>query len=329
MEPRAEPAGGPVIFLGTPEFAVPSLEALVGAGEAVALVVTPPDRPRGRSRRPEPPPVKRAAQALGLPVFQPERVSDPEAVAELRRLAPEFLAVVAYGQLLSRPLLDLASRGVVNLHPSLLPRHRGPSPVAWSIWCGDERAGVSTMFLDEGLDTGPVLRQRAMDLAPETTRGELEADLAGAGAELLVETLRAVRRGEGRAAPQDPSRATMSRLLTRAMRVVDWSLPAEEVRRRVHALSPSPGAAARLRGKVLKVLRVRPVAGSGPPGHALPFAGEFPVVACGEGAAVLLEVQPEGKRPMSGADFARGGGIAPGDVLEAPWPAEDGAVRGG
>lgn len=326
MEPRA--VEGPVVFLGTPEFAVPSLEALVRAGEAVALVVTPPDRPRGRSRRPEPPPVKRAAEALGLPVFQPERVSDPDAVAELRRCSPEFLVVVAYGQILRRPLLDLPSRGVVNLHPSLLPRHRGPSPVAWSILCGDDRAGVSTMLLDEGLDTGPVLLQRSAHLSEEATRGELEVELAATGARLLLETLGAVRRGEVVPVAQDPSRVTMSQLLTRPMRVVDWELGADEVRRRVHALSPSPAVAARLRGRLVKLLRVRSVAGSGPAGRVLPFAGEFPVVACGRGAVALLEVQPEGKRPMSGADFARGGGAAPGDLVEAPWSAEGEASLG-
>ncbi|MDW7709825.1 MAG: methionyl-tRNA formyltransferase [Deferrisomatales bacterium] len=310
---------GPVIFLGTAPFAVPSLEALIAAGEAVALVVTQPDRPRGRGQRTEATPVKAAAERLGLRVAQPEQVNAPETLEELRGLAPELLVVVAYGQLLRRPLLDLARRGAVNLHPSLLPRHRGPSPVASAILAGDDLVGNTTMLLDEGMDSGPVLLQESMPLDPEATRGEVEEHLAGAGGVLLARTLRGLREGAVRPVPQDETRVTVSRLLTRQMRPIPWDRSAGEVRRLVHALSPHPGALTLLGGRLVKILRVREVEGAGPPGRVLELRREGPVVGCGAGSLLWLEVQPEGRRPMRGADFARGGGVAVGQVLEVPW----------
>ncbi len=309
----------PIVFLGTAAFAVPSLQALAASGEAIALVVTQPDRPRGRGQRLEPSPVKVAAERLGLPVFQPGSVNAQDALDRLGRLAPEFLVVVAYGQLLKRPLLEVPSRGAVNLHPSLLPSHRGPSPVAWALLSGDAQTGNSTMLLDEGMDSGPVLLQESLPLDPEATRGEVEAELSRRGGGLLVRTLRGLREGTILPAAQDETRATVSRLLTREMRALPWAGPAEQVRRVVHALSPHPAAAVRVGGRLVKVLRVREVAASGPPGRVLSLGEDGPVIGCGQGAVVWLEVQPEGKRPMGGADFARGGGIAAGQDVEAPW----------
>lgn len=312
---------GRLVFLGTSAFAVPSLEALVESGERVACAVTQPDRPRGRGRRSEPSPVKAAAAALGIPLLQPESVNDPEALRAVGASQPEFLVVVAFGQFLGARLLAVPRGGAVNVHPSLLPRHRGPSPVAWTLLCGDERAGVTTMLLDEGMDSGPILLQEAERVDPLLTRGELEASLSRTGAGLLVRTLRELRGGRLRPGPQDPVAATVSRLITREMRAVLWDRPAEEVRRLVHALSPQPGAATRLRGRLVKLLRVREVDGAGIPGTWLGCGPGGPVVACGAGALEWLEVQPEGKRPMSGAEFARGIGGAVGEVLEGPWDA--------
>lgn len=309
---------GRLVFLGTSEFAVPSLEALVASGERVACVVTQPDRPRGRGRRLETSPVGAAAQALGLPIRQPEDVNAPPCLAELRALSPEFLVVVAYGQLLKRPLLEVPRTATVNLHASLLPRHRGPSPVAWTIREGDERAGNTTMLVDEGLDTGPVLLQEGVALDPAATRGELEERLARDGARLLGDTLRELRRGALTPRPQDPALATWSRKLTREMRPIDWRLAAEELRRGIHALSPSPGALASLKGRQIRMLRVREADGDGEPGRVLEAGARGVLVACGRGALLLMEVQPEGKRPMSGADLVRGGGVRPGDLLETP-----------
>lgn len=309
---------GPLIFLGTADFALPSLDELVRSDEQVAFVVTQPDRPKGRGRHPEPSPVKLEAERLRLHLYQPESINSPDAIATLSAVRPEFLVVVAYGQILRPAVLQLAARGVVNLHPSLLPRHRGPSPVAWSILAGDEEMGVSTMFLDEGMDTGPILLQESSALPLEATRGELELQLSRSGAALLVRTLHRLRKGTVAPRAQDDSQATQSSLLDPAMGRIEWGRPADEIRRLIHALSPRPAAVARVRDRNLKVLRVRAVDRAGPSGHVLGVAESGPVVGCGTGALVLLEVQPEGKRAMSGADFVRGGGMKPGDLLQSP-----------
>jgi methionyl-tRNA formyltransferase len=311
----AAPARGSLIVLGTSEFAVPSIEALVAAEERVALVVAQPDRPRGRGRHSEPPPAKDAALGFGLPVYQPEDINGPEAVAKLRALSPEFLVVVAYGQILKRAVLEIAAHGAINLHPSLLPRHRGPSPIAWAILSGDREAGSSTMILDEGMDSGPVIRQESFPLSCDATRGDLEAILSRSGGRLVVQSLQDLRQGVVRPRPQDPSGATLSRLLRPEMGQIDWTHPAEEIRRLVHALSPRPAAAVAIRGRRIKVLRVQALPRGGDPGRVIEVAQAGPVVGCGSGALVLLEVLPEGKRAMSGADFARGGGVLAGDVL--------------
>ncbi len=308
-------APGPVVFLGTAPFALPTLRALVGAGERVALVVTQPDRPRGRGRSLQAPPVKELALHLGLPVIQPEGVNHPDAVKRVASLRPEFLVVVAYGQMLGKELLGVPSRGAVNLHPSLLPRHRGPSPVAWAILEGDDRAGVSTMLVDERMDAGPVLLQRDIPLLPSATRGEVEDHLARIGADLVVKTLQGLRAGTVRPVPQDEAAATYSRRIDREMRRIPWDAPARAVRRRIHALSPRPGALGELRGSLVKILRAAEVPESGTPGVVLRIAPEGPVVGCGRDAVVLLEVQPEGKRPMGGDAWARGGAIRPGEAF--------------
>ncbi len=307
------------MFLGTSAFAVPSLEALVAAGERVARVVTQPDRPRGRGRRSEPSPVKAAAERLDIPLLQPESVNAPEVLEELAAAEPEFLAVVAFGQLLGPKLLSLPRRGAVNVHPSLLPRHRGPAPIAWTLLCGDERAGVTTMLLDEGMDSGPILLQEAGPVDPMRTRGELEEEFSRAGARLLARTLREVREGSLKPVPQDAAAATVSRRITRDLRAIPWHRTAAEVRRLIHALSPQPGAATRLRGRLIKVLRAREVDADGPPGTWLGCGPEGPVVACAAGAVEWLEVQPEGKRAMTGAEFGRGSGATVGETLEEPW----------
>ncbi len=313
--------GGAVVFLGTPAFAVPSLDALVVRSERVALVVTQPDRPRGRGRHPEPPPVAEAARRLGLPLLQIESVNTEAVAATLAALEPEFLTVVAYGGLLQRRLLALPRGGVVNLHPSLLPRHRGASPIAGAILAGDPTVGNSTMFLDEGLDEGPVLLQEAFPRPPEATRGELEDLLARTGARLLVETLQGLRAGAIEPRPQDPATATLTQLLTREQRPVDWSRPAAAVQGQVHALAPTPGAVCGVGGGAVKLLRVRLAAGEGAPGEVLALTADGPVVGCGTGAVALLEVHPEGKRPMAGAAYARGGALRVGDRLGRPWHA--------
>jgi len=305
------------VFLGTSAFAVPSLEALAEGGERILSVVTQPDRPKGRGRHPEPSPVKSAAERLGLDLLQPETINDAEALTALQRLAPDLLVVVAYGQILRRAVLDLPRLGAVNLHASLLPRHRGPSPIVWAILEGDGEVGNTTMLMEEGLDSGPILLQEVLPLPAEATRGDLEAVLSSRGARLLRATVEGLRQHRVAPQPQDASLATWSRLITREMRPIEWDRPAAEIRRRIHALSPTPAALARVEGRLLKILRVVEVPADGPPGRVLAVGRDGPVVGCGHGALVLREVQPEGKRPMSGADFCRGGGLRPGSVLES------------
>lgn len=317
-EPLSAPGG--IVFLGTSDFAVESLKALDESGERIALVVTQPDRPAGRGRILSAPPVKRTALALGLAVAQPENVNADETVARLRELAPEFLVVVAYGQILRRALLDVPARGAVNLHASLLPRHRGPSPVAWTILSGDLLAGNTSMLMEEGLDSGPILLQDSEPISPADTRGDLERRLSVQGARLLAETLARLRKGGVAIQPQESERATWSRLLTADMRPIDWSRPSAEIRRQIHALSPVPSAWGRVKGRAVKVLRVREAEAAGIPGTVLACEEDGPLVACGQGAVVLTEVQPDGKRAMTGADFLRGGGVRAGDHWECSAP---------
>src|SRR5581483_4486858 len=240
-----------LVFIGTAEFAVPSLQALHDAGHEIALVVTQPDRP-GHRMRVTPPPVKVAAEALGLRVVQPARIRDEAAVALLREAAPEVIVLVAYGQILPRAVLDVAPRGVLNLHASLLPRHRGASPVAAAILAGDSETGVTIMQMDEQLDHGPVLATRSVTIEQGEDAAALTHRLAHAGAALLVETL--ARLDEIRAVPQDDGRATVAPRLRKEDGELEWSLGAEEIDRRVRALQPWPGATlptARGRVKVL------------------------------------------------------------------------------
>jgi methionyl-tRNA formyltransferase len=311
---------GNLIFLGAGGFAVPALQALRDAGESVALVITQPDRPKGRGRKTEPTAVKRASAALGLPVFDPERVNDDSAVARIRSLAPEFLVVVDYGQILKGPLLGAAVHGAVNVHPSLLPRHRGPSPVAWALLCGDKATGVSTMLLDEGMDSGPVLLQERTETAPGETAGELSERLAVLGARLLVRTLSELRCGAVSPKPQEASKATWSRLIDRELQNLSWDLGAPEVAGRINALSPRPGARAWFGGRLVKCLRAVADEGAGEPGTVLEAGREGILVACAAGAVRISEVHPEGRNAMSAAEFVRGGGIAAGERFDSGPP---------
>jgi methionyl-tRNA formyltransferase len=287
---------------------------LAAAGEDIALVVTQPERPRGRGRKTEPTPVGRAALELGLPVETPEEANTPDFVTRLRGLHSEFLVLVDYGQFLGAALLGVSRRGPVNVHPSLLPRHRGPSPVVWAILSGDTETGVSTMLMDEGMDTGPLLLQRSVAIGPEETAGELSARLSSLGAELLARTLEGIRSGAVAPIPQEDAAATYSRLIDRELQTVHWETQAREAIRRINALSPKPGARAWLGGKMLKILRAAPALGnaSGAPGEVLGVREDGFDVACGVGALTVREVHPEGRNPMRAADFSRGGGVARG-----------------
>ncbi len=296
-----------IVFLGTPEFAVPSLLALLAAHQVVG-VVTQPDRPAGRGQGVVASPVKEAALARGLPLFQPETLRSPEAVAHLAAWQPEVMVVAAFGQILRPDVLALPPYGCLNVHASLLPRWRGAAPIPAAILAGDTATGVTLMCLDEGLDTGPILAQAECPIAPDDTTATLTARLADLGAQLLVETLPGWLAGEVRPRPQDSSLATWCRPLRKEDGLLDWSRPALELDRRVRACAPWPGAYTTWQGQRLKVLRTRPHpawAGAEPAGTVVALPDGAGVVT-GQGLLELLEVQLAGKKPLAGGLFVRG-----------------------
>ncbi len=296
-----------LIFMGTPDFARPVLEELIAPYQIVA-VVTQPDRPAGRGRKTTIPPVKAVALAHDLPVLQPVTLRQPQVVAQLAALAPQVIVVAAYGQILPRQVLTIPPQGCLNVHASLLPRHRGAAPVAAAILAGDEVTGVTIMLMEEGLDTGPILAQAECHIAPQDTTESLSGELALLGAALLSETLPGWLRGEIKPQPQDESQATHSPLISKQDGLLDWTQPALKLWRQVRAYHPWPGAYTYCRGKRLKILRASPLpdwAGQEKPGAVLSLP-EGLAVAAAEGALLLEEVQLAGKRCMAGPAFACG-----------------------
>lgn len=297
--------------MGTPQFAVPALHALVREPYAIT-VVTQPDRASGRGGRLTPPPVKVAAQEYGLPVIQPETLRDPDFRAQLAELRPEVTVLVAYGEYLAPALLDLPRRGSVNLHPSLLPRWRGSTPIQSAILAGDEMTGVSIILMDRGLDTGPILARRAIPIEPEETHPQLAARLAQMGAELLAETLPPWLMGEIEAMPQPDEGVTLTHTLKKEDGQINWSHPAEEIARQIRAFQPWPGAYTTWQGRLLKVVRAHIAEtqqASGQPG-TVTLLGEGKecklLVWTGQGALQLLDVQLEGKPAIETRAFLAG-----------------------
>jgi methionyl-tRNA formyltransferase len=306
-----------LVFFGTPEFAVPALEALVAAGRAPARVVTRPARPTGRHRRPSEPPVALRARELGLEVDQPERVRAPEFLSRLAALAPDLGVVVAFGQIFPRALLELPQRGCLNVHASLLPRWRGAAPIPAAIAAGDAETGVSLQRMEEGLDTGPVLASRATPIEPEETAGELATRLARLGAQLLVETILRLEREEVPARPQDEAGATWAPKLGAPV-TLDLARPAPELARAVRAFEPEPGSFLPAGGESLRVRRARAEAATteSAPGVFLGCADGALRVAAGDGSVLALDlVQRPGGRPVSGRDYANGRRLSAGARL--------------
>jgi methionyl-tRNA formyltransferase len=296
-----------LVFMGTPPFSVPSLEALAGHYEVVG-VVTQPDRPAKRGRKLAASAVKRAALQMGLPVLQPKTLRSEEAVTLLRQLEPQVMVVAAYGQILRPPVLAIPPAGVINVHPSLLPKYRGASPIAGALLAGEQETGVTIMLMDEGMDTGPILAQRNMEVDREDTTGTLEEKLARLGAELLAETLPDWLEGRIEARPQDDAGATYTKPISKEETVIDWSLPTSELWYRVRAYNPRPGARTWWKAAQLKILRARPLLewrGQGEPGQVVEVDAGVAVVS-GQGILLLDEVQLAGKRAMAIGDFIRG-----------------------
>lgn len=305
-----------VVFMGTPEFAVPSLQTLLDYGCEVVAVYTQSDKPKGRGHKLTPPPVKERALQYEIPVFQPTTLRTEEAAAELRRLAPDLIVVAAYGKLLPPAVLEIPRYGCINVHASLLPKYRGAGPIQWAVIHGEPTVGVTTMQMGEGLDTGDMLLCDEVEIGETETAGELYDRLAELGGQTLKRTLIALESGALSPIPQDDAKATYAPMLTKELSAIDFSRPAEELHHLILGLSPWPCAEAVLQGARLKIYRSELVSKediAGKPGEIL--VGKDFCVACQPGVLRLTEVQGEGSRRMSGADFLRGHRPEPGSIL--------------
>ncbi len=301
-----------VVFMGTPAFAVPVLDELLSREEVVG-VFTQPDRPAGRGKKMTPPPVKKRAVKAGVPVFQPERMRDEAAIAELEALQPELIVVVAYGQILPKGVLDLPAHGCINVHASLLPALRGAAPINYAILEGHERAGVTTMFMDEGLDTGDMLVKREMEISHRMTAGDLHDALIPLGVEALAETLERIKSGRLERTPQDDASSTYAPMLNREMAQIDFHSPAEVIDRKIRGLYPWPMAWAERDGVRVKIHRAEAVRVNHQvtPGTILSIEGGVIRVACGDGALDITVIQFPGSRAMPVADYLRGHTVDP------------------
>jgi len=295
--------------MGTPEFAVPILEQLILGRHEIVAVYTQPDKPAGRGRGHMPSPVKRVALDHGLTLLQPQSLKSQTETGRLASFSPDVIIVAAFGQLLPQRVLDIPPFGCLNVHPSLLPRHRGPSPIAGAILAGDDETGVTIMLMDRRLDSGPIIAQERIPISTQDTTGSLTTKLGELGARLLEETLPRWLSGELRPQPQDEGSATYTRLISKEDGEIDWRLPATELWRRVRAFQPWPGCYTRLRGKLLKILQAHPLPGEGKePGRVVKLEQDNLVVGVQTGCGVLglVKVQLEGRKAMSAEEFVRG-----------------------
>lgn len=294
-----------VIFMGTPDFAVPSLQALLDRGDDICAVFTQPDKPKGRGHKLQPPPVKELALRHSLPVLQPDTLRDEAVQESIAELEPDAIIVVAYGKLLPPKVLSVPRLGCINVHGSLLPKYRGAAPIQWAVIKGEKTAGVTTMFMAEGMDTGDMLLKSETEVGPEETSGELFDRLKLLGAKLLTETLDKLEQGELKAIPQDGTQATLAPLLKKEMSALDWSEPAQRIHDRIRGLNPWPCAAAVLDGKRIKLLASQVIEGEGIPGTAYNLDGEL-AAACGRGMLRITELQADTGKRMSGKDYLLG-----------------------
>jgi methionyl-tRNA formyltransferase len=307
-----------IVFMGTPGFAVPSLEALAGAGHDITLVVTQPDRPSGRGRKLSPPPVKLKAAELGIDVYQPERVKRPEAVERLAAERPDVIVVAAFGQILPKSVLDIPPKGCLNVHASILPRYRGAAPINWAIIRGENMTGVTIMQMDVGMDTGGMLMLEEEHIRPDDTAGTLTERLAGLGAKMVVEALERLDKRGLQPVSQDESKATYAPMLKKEIGRINWGLTAAEIERLVRGLDPWPGAYTTYDGEQLRIWRAS--AGdtgdnTGEPGEVLKAGREGISVATGGGVLLIIELQGPGGRRMPARDYLAGHRIAVGERL--------------
>jgi methionyl-tRNA formyltransferase len=301
-----------VIFMGTPTFALPSFEALRERGEDVIAVVTQPDRPQGRGHTLAPPPVKLAALQAGVPIQQPEKVRHADFLEWCRSAAPDLIIVVAFGQILPKALLEVPGHGCINVHASLLPKYRGAAPIAWAIIRGETQTGITTMHMDAGMDTGPMLLRRSLAIRPDDTAGTLSERLSHLGAQTLNETLDALKAGRLSPTPQDASQATLAPLLKKDDGRINWRQPAAAIEALVRGLDPWPGAWADYEGEPWRVWKARVQPDEGEPGVVLRADPTGILVGAATGSVLIIELQAPGKRRLTAREYLAGHAITPG-----------------
>lgn len=304
-----------IIFMGTPDFAAASLEALIASRHEIQAVVTQPDKPKGRKGELTPSPVKVIAKREGIKVYQPLKVRDEEFVKTLRAYNPDVMVVVAFGQIIPLSILKMPKFGCVNIHGSLLPKYRGAAPIQWAVLDGEKETGITTILMDEGIDTGDILLKKTIKIDTDETSGSLFDKLMALGAETILETLDELEKGSLTPIKQGESPTAYAKILTKAMGLIDFTRPAKELDCFVRGMNPWPSAYTLLSGKTLKLWKVRAVEGSGKAGSVINIDKESFTIACGEGAIEVLEVQLEGKKRMSAGDFLKGSTLNIGQEL--------------
>ncbi len=293
-----------IVFMGTPEFAVPCLKALIDDGNEISGVFTQPDKPKGRGYTLTPPPVKVTALENGLTVFQPTTLKDGNVLEILKKLNPEMIVVVAYGKILPKEILDFSPYGCVNIHASLLPEYRGAAPIQWAVLDGKKKTGVTAMYMDIGIDTGDMLMKFETEIGEDETADELHDRLSELGAELIVKVVHSAKNGTLKREKQDDSKSCYARMLTKEMSKIDFSRSAQEIHNQVRGLNSWPSASAVLNGKRIKIHRTKLNDRNGKAGQVLSLSPL--IVACGSGAVEIVELQPEGKKKMTSQSFING-----------------------
>jgi methionyl-tRNA formyltransferase len=304
-----------IVFMGTPEFAVPSLQALIDSENEVIAVVCQSDKPKGRGLELTSPPTKVLAEKHGIPVRQPQKIRTEEFLGELKKLRPGLICVAAYGKILPKTVLDLPSHGCINVHASILPKYRGAAPINWAIIRGERVTGITTMKMDEGMDTGDMLLKKEIPIGDEDTGEALSQKLSYIGAELLMETIKLLKEGKLKPVPQDHSQVTYAPMLKKEDGKIDWEKSAEEIRNLIRGTLPWPGAYTSLEGKLLKIYKATVAEGEGRPGEVTKSDSEILRVATGKAALDILELQVEGGKRLSVDQFLRGRKIKEGMIL--------------
>jgi len=304
-----------IIFMGTPQFACPTLQMLIDRGENIVAAVTQPDRPKGRGQQTQPPPVKLLAEQHGIPVLQPLKVRAPEAIEEIRAYRPDLIIVIAFGQILPKTLLDIPRHGCINVHASLLPGYRGAAPINWCIINGETETGITTMMMDVGLDTGDMLLKMATPIFPEDTASSLHDRLSVLGAQAMAETLDLLREGNLSPEKQDDSLSSYAPMLKKEMGEIRWDSSGSSIINLVRGVTPWPGAYTKIDGKVLKIHSVKRGSSTGSPGMILASGKDGIEAACADGSIVIEELQLEGKKRLKAAEFLSGFRIEPGSTF--------------